>query len=273
MSTRRHLQREKGNGSRHSFGFLTRTGPILVLVVLILGCRRAKPPRTVTVPEMLEPEQEITAEGDSSQPSASLSAAEPTPSTILSLPTPTTTVDVPTIGPTPPSPQSPPHPSGNIVHVVKTGETLYSIAKRYDTTVLAIMDKNDLSYSNAIHVNQELVIPVGHKPSGTPTPYTVEHIVRQGESLAQLARTYRTTLSDIMAENPHIGDPNDLSPGIKLSITVGTAPPVRVHVVAPGQSVYTIARRYGMSVDTLVRANGLRNPNAIDVGQRLVIPY
>lgn len=156
--------------------------------------------------------------------------------------------------------------------MVKPGETLYSIAKRYDTTILAIMDRNDLPYSNAIHVKQRLVIPVGHKPSGTPTPYTIEHVVQEGESLAQLARTYRTTISDIMAENPHIEDPNNLSPGTRLVITVGRAPPVRVHIVGPGQSLSAIARRYGVRVETLVRANGLRTPNTIHVGQRLVIP-
>ncbi len=157
--------------------------------------------------------------------------------------------------------------------MVKAGETLYSIAERYDTTVLAIMDKNDLPYSNAIHVDQSLIIPVGHKPSGTPTPYTVEHIVRRGESLAQLARTYRTTISDIMAENPRVRDPNDLSPGTTLTIRAGTVPPIRIHIVAPGQSLFAIARRYGVSVESLVHANGLRNPNAIHVGQKLIIPH
>ncbi|MFP3895378.1 MAG: LysM peptidoglycan-binding domain-containing protein [Anaerolineales bacterium] len=259
---------------------------MLVFMTLALGCVRAKPPRTVTVPESLEQTQEFAAEniltGDAAK-RASLSPTIPTLGITATLPPPTptptttspptTTVEIPPIGATTTSSaRQPPHSTDEVVHVVKPGETLYSIAERYGTTVLAIIDKNDLPYSNAIRVNQELVIPVGHKPSGTLTPYTVKHMVKQGESLAQLARAYRTTISDIIAENPHIKDPNDLSPGTTLTIRTGTAPPVRLHVVAPGQNLYAIARRYGVSVETLVRANGLRNPNTIHVGQQLVVP-
>ncbi len=45
-----------------------------------------------------------------------------------------------------------------------------------------------------------------------------------------------------------------------------------VHVVAPGQTVYSIARLYGVEGKLIVRANGLKNPNRILAGQRLVIP-
>ena len=156
--------------------------------------------------------------------------------------------------------------------MVKKGETIFSIAEKYDTTVEAIMGKNNLPNPSFIYVNQKLVIPVGYKPSGTPTPYMVEHVVKKGESLAQLARKYRTTLSEIIAENPHVSDPNDLAPGTKLVIRAGTAPALRIHVVCPGQSIFSIARRYGVTAEDLVRVNGLRTPNTIYVGQSLIIP-
>lgn len=49
-------------------------------------------------------------------------------------------------------------------------------------------------------------------------------------------------------------------------------PPARVHRVAPGETAYAIARRYGISVDALARANGLGDARRISVGTELVIP-
>ena len=269
---------------------------MLLVMALATGCVRAKPPRTITVPEALKGQKEIVeerapTESATVEVSAYPSPATATPNAMSSVPaatptlpptpfptaisaSPTTDVQIPTIGPTtaPSSPTPTPPTTGEIEHVVKRGETAFSIAEKYDTTVAAIMARNNLPNPSVLYVNQELVIPVGFKPSGTPTPYTVEHVVKKGESLAQFARKYRTTLSEIIAQNPHVTDPNNLAPGTKLTITVGTAPSLRIHVVRPRQNLSSIARRYGVSVQSLVHANGLRTPNTIYVGQRLIIP-
>jgi lysozyme len=50
------------------------------------------------------------------------------------------------------------------------------------------------------------------------------------------------------------------------------AAPVNYHVVQPGDTLFAIAARYGVSAWTLARANGIWNPNIIYVGQTLVIP-
>jgi len=50
-------------------------------------------------------------------------------------------------------------------------------------------------------------------------------------------------------------------------------PPVRTHTVQPGDTLYSIAAQYGWDIGTLVRANHLANPNAVYVGQQLIIPY
>jgi LysM repeat protein len=296
MFTMGHPNRGTGSSIGHSFWLLAEASVLLLVMALALGCVRAKPPRTVTVPEALGGEREIVEEraptkSATVQVSAYPSPGTATPSATPSVPgvtptlpptpfptaisaSPTTDVQIPTIGPTtgPSSPTPTPPTTGETVHVVKRGETAFSIAEKYDTTVAAIMAKNNLPNPSVIYVNQELVIPVGFKPSGTPTPYTVEHVVKEGESLAQLARKYHTTLSEIITQNSHVADPNNLAPGTKLTITVGTAPAPRIHVVRPGQNLSFIARRYGVSVQALVRANGLRTPNTIYVGQKLIVP-
>jgi LysM repeat protein len=146
---------------------------------------------------------------------------------------------------------------------VREGDTLLSLAEAHHTTVQAIMNKNALTDPNRI--------PVG---SGTEAPLTgtVRHVVKAGETLSQLARTYRTTVADIAAANPGLTDLQHLTVGSTLTITLGTAPYQRTHRVRPGESLASIARLYGVSVVALAQANGLSNPNRIPVGQVLVIP-
>ncbi len=70
-----------------------------------------------------------------------------------------------------------------------------------------------------------------------------------------------------------VGSPTPVARRSPSPSTSGRASPgPRVHVVAPGEYVSLIARRYGVSVQALLQANDLPDPNHIEVGQRLVIP-
>ena len=162
-------------------------------------------------------------------------------------------------------------PSGDLTYTVSSGDTLISLAAQNQTTVYAIMDRNGLYDPNTIRVGQKLVIPVGNQVTGTLPSGPVSHIVKKGETLSSLARRYRTTVGEIQAQNPGL-DPQRLSVGTTLSITVGTAPVVRTHVVRRGDTLSSIARRYGTTMRALAQANPVANPNRLRVGQVLVIP-
>ena len=275
---------------------------LFVSLVLLAGCVRAKPPRTVMpgvgfvtgtpVPLAEAEATEVLQELASVTPSTG-AYPPPLPSATLEIPTeiPTLTLAptltaMPTV-PTTSVPASPtatttatavptveatPSPVGALVHVVAAGETLLSIAQRYDTTTQAILNRNGLYDPNTIYVGQQLSIPVGSTTAEPVATVTVEHIVASGESLSQLARHYRTTVSAIMAQNPAVFDPNNVPAGTKLVVTVGNLPPVVTRIVRRGENLYTIAAQYGVSVHSLVQANGLSNPNRIYVGQLLLIP-
>lgn len=103
------------------------------------------------------------------------------------------------------------------------------------------------------------------------------HIVQRGETLAQIAYRYGTTVQAIAALN-NITNPNLIYVGQCLQIPGGAPPPppppgcTIVHVVQRGEYLKQIAARYGVGWQTIAQYNGLSNPNLIYPGQRLRIP-
>ncbi len=168
------------------------------------------------------------------------------------------------------------HAQGGI-HVVQRGETLYSIATRYGTSVSALMRANGLSNPNFIWVGQRLRIPTGGSGSSAGSGGGV-HIVQPGQTLSSIAARYGTSVSALMRANG-LSNPNFIWVGQRLVVpsagggnpSGGSSSGGGVHVVRRGETLSSIAARYGTSVSALMRANGLSNPNWIYVGQRLRI--
>jgi LysM repeat protein len=164
-----------------------------------------------------------------------------------------------------------------LIHVVQRGENLSRIAARYGTTVQAIMNANGLRNRNFIYVGQRLTIP-GSGGGGSSGGGGI-HVVQRGETLYSIARRYGTTTAALVSANG-LRNPNFIYAGQRLTIPGGggssrgggSAPSTTaVHVVQRGETLYSIARRYGTTAAALAAANGLRNPNLIYVGQRLRI--
>lgn len=165
-------------------------------------------------------------------------------------------------------------------HIVRPGEDLWRIALRYGTTVSAIMRANGLRDPNLLHAGQQLRIPttVSFPPSARDGWY----VVRPGDTVFRIALRSGVSPAALMRANG-IQDPRRLWVGQRLRIPGGAARTLqpggtsaatgrRVHVVTPGETLFGIAMRYGVTVDRLVQANGLRSANYIFSGQRLVIP-
>jgi LysM repeat protein len=172
------------------------------------------------------------------------------------------------------------------IYVVQRGDTLYSIAVRYGTSVQAIMQANGLSNPNFIRVGQQLRIPGAGGSSGGSSGGSGGgvYVVRYGDTLYSIAVRYGTSVQAIMQANG-LSNPNFVWVGQQLRISGaagssggssrggGTVPSGgAIHVVQRGETLASIARRYGTSVSALVQANGLRNANFIWVGQQLRIP-
>jgi len=134
------------------------------------------------------------------------------------------------------------------------------------------MNRNGIITADRIYAGQVLIIPLGYAP-GTPPPVgRVERVIRAGDTLANLARAYRTTVEDILRANPGIRDPEHVPAGTVLTIPVGTRSGVRSHEIREGETLYAIARRYGVTLEELIQANGIEDPNLLVPGRVLIIP-
>jgi LysM repeat protein len=115
------------------------------------------------------------------------------------------------------------------------------------------------------------IIPANAAP---PKSGPVYHCVRWGENLTRIAMRYGTTVWSISQLNG-IANPNRIYAGQVLLIYPGTAPPpypYTVYVVRWGDTLTSIAWRFGTSPWAIAQANGIYNLNYIYAGQRLIIP-
>ncbi|MGH2362057.1 MAG: NlpC/P60 family protein, partial [bacterium] len=107
------------------------------------------------------------------------------------------------------------------------------------------------------------------------------HVVKRGETLSSIARSHRVSLGSLTAANS-LRNPHALRPGQRLAIPGSQTPrqavdsrtPSRAttHVVKPRETLSRIASRYRVSIRELAAVNGINNPDALQRGQRLVIP-
>jgi LysM repeat protein len=215
-------------------------------------------------------------------------------------PVPTTTAVVPTQPPLPTLTATLPGGyNSTVLYTVVAGDTVWEIAQRFDSSVDAIIKINGLDSSGFLSIGQTLVVPVTvdyqQPPTFTPIPTqsggtggpfppsTGSYMVRTGDTLYAIARTFNTTVATLAQIN-YIVNPSLIFPG-QVLIVSGTQPaPVTptpvpppqpipgIHVVQPGENLFRIALRYNMTWDVLMRANGLYNPNLVFPGQVLIVP-
>ena len=172
---------------------------------------------------------------------------------------------------------TPPPPSSSTTYTVKAGDTLSSIAARYNTTVARIASANNITNVNLIRVGQVLTIPGtgGTTPPPPPPSSSTTYTVKAGDTLSAIAARYNTTVARIASAN-NITNVNLIRVGQVLTIpgTGGTtAPPPSstTYTVRPGDTLYSIAQRYNTTVQRIAADNNISNSNIISVGQVLTI--
>lgn len=171
-------------------------------------------------------------------------------------------------------------------HEVQPGETLYGIAKKHGVTVDDLKRWNNLG-DGTLKPGQLLVLKKGVKPYGHNTGDSVSttknsldksvrhHIVLAGETVATIAKIYNQPADSIIAWNQLKG--KVLKPGMELIVSPPSknkqedADNPRTYTVQPGDTLYSISRKFGVTVDALRQKNNISG-NALSPGQVLSIP-
>ena len=182
---------------------------------------------------------------------------------------------------------------------VQAGDSLNAIAARFSVSVSRLQEFNNISNPNMIRVGQLIRIPASDSgptvsvPAPEPTPEPepepepeVEYRIQSGDTLLRIGAKFGVSASLIQSFNG-ISNPNLIRVGQLLRIptsaqtaaqaeaaapTPAPEPEPTTYRVRPGDSLWGIARKFGVSSTALATLNGIRNANLIRIGQLLKIP-
>ena len=151
-------------------------------------------------------------------------------------------------------------------YIVKKGDSLYSIANKYNTTIDELKRINNLT-SNILSIGQVLKLPSDKVSDIEKEENTISYTVQKGDSLYSIARKYDTTIDRIKKLNNLTT--NLLSIGQVLLIPTDTNLET-TYTVQKGDSLYSIAKKYDTTVDRLKQLNNLSS-NLLSIGQILIV--
>lgn len=138
---------------------------------------------------------------------------------------------------------------------------MWSISKQFGVSVNDLKEANNLS-SNLLSVGQNLIIP------GKDDSVSNEYIVKKGDTLYGIANKYGISVDSLKDYNKLSTDSLSIGQIIKIP-DKGVSDDL--YVVKKGDTLYSIANKYGVSVDKLINVNNLKN-NMLSINQVLKIP-
>ena len=149
-------------------------------------------------------------------------------------------------------------PSNDGTYKVVSGDTLWSIAKKFDTTVNEIKRLNNLS-NNLLKVGSNLIVPNSNNNNDT---YTVV----RGDNLYSVARKNNISIDRLRELNNLTSDILRVGQVLKLKESA-----INKYIVKLGDTLYSIANTFNTTVDTIKKLNNLTS-NLLSIGTELIIP-
>lgn len=174
-------------------------------------------------------------------------------------------------------------PNNYIDYTVKKGDTLYSIAKKYETTANELIKINKLKNTN-LSIGQKLQIPETYNKEDTISlPNYINYTVKKGDTLYSIAKNYNITPDTIIKDNSLQNTNLTIGQNLKIRTPKEEVeecfgeeyiPPNTntgiTYIVKKGDTLYSIAKKYNTSVDSIKNKNKLKT-NTLSVGQQLII--
>lgn len=186
------------------------------------------------------------------------------------------------------------------LYKVRSGDSLYVIAKKFRTTVAYLRDINEFPRGKKLRIGMKLQVP-DRTPRGSRSSQAKKsfvpnretrsisaaaesiesggkyYIVQRGDSLFEIAKKYSLPLADLKKEN-NIKNGRTLKVGTRIKIPDVTVkeskeePRGSLHRIRKGESLFSIAEKYNTSVNKIKRINRIKNQQKLVVGKVLRIP-
>ena len=178
-------------------------------------------------------------------------------------------------------------------YTVVSGDTMYFIAQRFGVSLDALIAANpQISNPAQIFPGDVLCVPGGaplptcRKPDHCPPGFQGRYTVVSGDTMYLIARRFGVSLDALIAANPQISDPSLIFPCDVLCVPGGPPPPPPCrepvscppgfkgrYTVVAGDSMFSIAKKFGVSVDALIAANPqISDPSLIFPCDVLCVP-
>ncbi|MFA5523237.1 MAG: LysM peptidoglycan-binding domain-containing protein [Tissierellales bacterium] len=172
-------------------------------------------------------------------------------------------------------------PNGT-VYTIKAGDTFYTIASEFNITVRQLQQANPLVNPFNLVVGQRICVPV---PPSIPEPPVIPpcidgtyYSIRPGDTFYSLANRFNVTIRQLQDANPTV-DPNSLVVGRIICIPAKVVPPGTppcpggaYYTIEAGDTYFSIASRFGVTVAALEAANPNIDPTRLIIGQRICMP-
>ena len=149
-------------------------------------------------------------------------------------------------------------------YIVKSGDTLFSIANSYSTSVDNLKNINNLT-SDILTVGQQLLVPISEDIIDTSITNFINYRVLAGDTLYSIASRNGVSVDELKSINNLNSDDLSVNQVLKIPVRETT-----VYTVKSGDTLYNIAREYNTSIDEIMRKNNLTS-NLLSIGQQLIL--
>ncbi len=156
-------------------------------------------------------------------------------------------------------------PAANDTYIVQGGDTLFAIARRFNTTVEALKAANSITDAGRILAGQALLIPKGADVS------VAEYEVQPGDTLFSISKQFNTSIGILKGLND-LDDSDEIAAGQNILVPSVDESGNAIYIVEANDSLFSISKRFNTTVSVLKTLNGIADERELEAGQTVLVP-
>ncbi len=150
------------------------------------------------------------------------------------------------------------------IHIVKKGDTLFELSKKYNVPLEKLIEANpQFANPDQLNVGDKVKIPAVAVPIGGESGNIYKHVVKQGDTLWKLSKAWGLPLQTLIAANPQLSDPNQLKVGDVVNIPTGMGSPAGGAANPPGPNMGLSPAQTGKKNTAPIAGTGTKAPTGV----------